>query len=150
MPQSYTRINHHIVFGTKHRMPWIDDPIRPRLYGFIGSVLETRGNRLMAIGGTPNHINMLIDLSRERSLSETVRDTKANSSRWIHRTFPHLREFEWQAGYGAFSVGMPGRDRVKAYIRDQANHHRRVTFEEEFVRLLNEHEIEYSDGYLWT
>jgi REP element-mobilizing transposase RayT len=103
----------------------------------------------VAAGGMPDHVHLLVSLDRQVSIAETVRDIKANSSGWVHETFPGLSHFAWQAGYGAFAVSYSHMDRVKAYLAHQAEHHRRMTFQEEFITFLKRHGFEYDERFVW-
>jgi putative transposase len=149
VPQSFTSLNYHLVFSTKHREPFISDAIANDLYGFIGKVLHDRGNRLIIAGGVCDHIHLLVDISKQRSLSETLPDIKSISSGWVHRRAPEFRGFSWQAGYGAFSVSQSQVESVKRYIRNQDEVHRTKSFEDEFIQLLDAHGLAYSKKYLW-
>jgi REP element-mobilizing transposase RayT len=97
----------------------------------------------------PDHVHLLADISKQQTLADALRDLKANSSGWIHETFPNLSGFAWQTGYGAFTVSYSNADGVKQYIANQAEHHRVRTFQEEFVEFLKRHGIEYDERYLW-
>ena len=97
----------------------------------------------------PDHVHLLVSLDKQISMAETMRIVKANSSRWVHETFPALSGFAWQAGYGAFAVSYSHLERVKNYLERQAEHHRKVTFQEEFIAFLKRHEIDYDERYLW-
>lgn len=149
MPQSFTCLNDHIVFSTKHREPCITDAISAPLYGFMGRVVKDRGSRLILAGGVSDHIHLLLDVSKQRSVSETLRDIKSISSGWIHRSYPHLDGFAWQAGYGAFSVSQSRVESTKRYIRNQITYHKTTSLKEEFVQLLDRHDLAYSVEYLW-
>ena len=149
MPQSFAALYCHIIFSTKHREPLISRELQPRLFAYIGGGLRDEGNALLAAGGMPDHVHLLASLSRQTSVAEVVRLVKANSSGWVHQTFPDLRGFSWQNGYGAFSVSASALPAVKRYLAGQEEHHRRRTFQEEFVEFLKRHEIEYDERYLW-
>jgi putative transposase len=149
MPQSLASLNFHLVFSTKNRQPLIDAEIQSRLYEYIGGILRAEKSVLLAAGGTPDHIHLLVSLSRELSIAETLRIVKANSSKWLHGTFPDRQKFAWQAGYGAFSVSFSNIPDVKKYIAGQAEHHRVRTFQEEFREFLRRHEIEWDERYVW-
>ena len=97
----------------------------------------------------PDHVHLLVSLDRQVSIADALRIIKANSSRWVPETFPTLSGFAWQAGYGAFAVSYSHIDRVKAYLSRQAQHHRRMTFQEEFLAFLQRHGISYDERYLW-
>ena len=149
MPQSYTSLNLHIVFSTKRRNSWITSEIDARLYDYFGGILRNEGCSLLAAGGMPDHVHLLVSLNKQLSVSDALRILKANSSKWIHETFPMRKMFAWQSGYGTFSVSHSGLDNVKRYIAGQAEHHRTRTFQEEFIALLKRHKIEFDERYLW-
>ena len=150
MPQSFVSLHQHFVFSTKNRVPLISADVQPRLFEYIGGILRAEGCVLVAAGGMPDHVHLLVSLDKQLSISEALRIIKAGSSRWVHDTFPDvLSGFAWQAGYGAFAVSFSHLDRVKAYLARQAEHHRRVTFQEEFIAFLKRHGIEYDERYLW-
>ena len=149
MPQSFTSLHVHVVFSTKNRAPLITPDLQPRLYEYLGGILRSQGCRLLAAGGTPDHVHLLVSLSKQMSVSEAVRLIKSNASKWVHETFPERRDFAWQAGYGAFTVSFSNLERVKHYLAHQAEHHRTRTFQEEFVALLRRHRIEFDERYLW-
>ncbi len=149
MPQSLASLHLHLVFSTKNRRPWLTSPLAKQLYDYIGGTL--RGNKcsLIAAGGMPDHVHLLVSIGRECSVSDIVRLVKSNSSRWIHDTFPQLEMFAWQAGYGAFAVSFSKIPDVRAYIADQMNHHTVKTFQDEFRDYLRKHEIEWDEQYVW-
>lgn len=149
MPQSCASLYCHIVFSTKGRLPQIDPEWQQRLYDYMGGILRNNECVLTAAGGMPDHVHLLVSLSREKSVAEIVRVVKANSSKWIHETFPMCANFAWQAGYGAFSVSRSNVEVVRTYLARQPEHHRVRTFQEEFVEFLERHEIEYNAAYLW-
>lgn len=149
MPQSFACCYCHLIFSTKDRAPLITAEIQPRLFDYIGGILRSEGCALIAAGGMPDHALLLVSLDRRISISDTMRLVKANSSRWIHDTFPAMSGFAWQVGYGAFSVSASHLDRVEAYLSRQAEHHRTVTFQEEFVAFLKRYGVAYDERYLW-
>ncbi len=149
MPQSFGSLHFHLVFSTKNRQPLIDAELQPRLYQYIGGILRTEKSVLLAAGGMPDHVHLLVSLSRELSIAETVRLVKANSSKWIHGTFPECQQFAWQAGYGAFSVSFSNLPEVKNYIARQAEHHRVRTFQDEYRDFLRRHQLEWDERYVW-
>lgn len=149
MPSSYTCLRYHLIWSTKHRQPLISEDIRDRLFQYIGGIIRDDGGKLLAAGGMPDHVHLLADIGKQQSVVDAVRDIKANSSGWIHKTFPQYQSFAWQTGYGAFTVSYSSVEAVKNYIANQAEHHRKRTFQEEFVEFLQRHGIEYDDRYLW-
>jgi putative transposase len=149
MPQSFTCLHYHLIFSTKHRLPAITPDFQTRLYDYIGGILHSEKSVLLAAGGMPDHVHLLCSLSKELAVAAALRLIKANSSKWIHETFPQHRSFAWQAGYGAFAVSYSHCDSVKRYIAGQAEHHRRTTFQEELVAFLRKHHIEFDERYVW-
>jgi REP element-mobilizing transposase RayT len=149
MPQSLASLHFHLVFSTKHREPLISAEFQPRLFEYLGGILRNQKAALIAAGGIEDHVHLLVSLSREASISDTLRDLKANSSGWIHKEFPALCQFAWQAGYGAFTVSSSAIDAVKRYLANQQEHHRRQTFQDEFRELLKRHELEWDERYVW-
>ena len=149
MPQSFGSIQMHLVFSTKGREPWIVPDLAQRLYEYIGGTL--RGNKctLLDAGGIPDHVHLLISLSREMSTADLARIVKSSSSKWIHDTFPSMGYFAWQAGYGAFSVSYSEIDGVRRYIAKQEEHHRKMTFQDEFRTFLRKHDLEWDEKYVW-
>lgn len=148
MPSSYTCLRFHLIWSTKHRQPILTDNIRDRLFQYIGGILRNDGGKLLAAGGMADHVHLLADIGKQHSVADSVRDIKSNSSGWIHETFPELKSFAWQTGYGAFTVSYSSADAVKNYIANQALHHRQRSFQEEFVEFLRRHGIEYDERYL--
>ncbi len=149
MPQSFAAMYCHIIYSTKHREPMITADIQPRLFEYFGGILRNKSSRLIAAGGMPDHVHLLVSLGKELSVSAAVRFLKANSSKWIHETFPTHPAFAWQTGYGAFSVSQSSLDHVRRYIAGQAEHHRKRTFQDELRTFLKRHEIENDDRYVW-
>ncbi|HEY2909999.1 MAG TPA: IS200/IS605 family transposase [Gemmataceae bacterium] len=149
MPQSFGSFHVHLVFSTKGREPTIAPDLSQRLYDYIGGIL--RGNKcsLIAAGGMPDHIHLLISMSRETSLSEITRLVKCNSSRWANETFTPTNCFAWQAGYGAFAVSYSNIGDVKKYIANQQQHHQKRSFQDEFREFLKAHELEWDERYIW-
>ena len=103
MPQSFGSLHCHFVFSTKHRLPEIADELRPRLFEYVGGILRNQGCALVAAGGMPDHVHLLVSMSRTVAVAEIVRIVKTNSSAWMHDEI-RMREFQWQEGYGAFAV----------------------------------------------
>jgi REP element-mobilizing transposase RayT len=138
-----------MIFSTKNREPLIESALAPRLREYIAGICRGKGNVLVAAGGMPDHVHLLVSLGKQSSVADVVRDIKSNSSAWIHQTCPNLRAFAWQTGYGAFSVSQSNLDQVKAYITGQHEHHRVRSFQEEFLAFLERHHIEHDERYIW-
>ncbi|HEX8162453.1 MAG TPA: transposase [Pyrinomonadaceae bacterium] len=139
----------HFIWSTAGREPWIDPEWRGRLYGYIGGVLGHKNAKLICAGGVYDHVHLYTSLPSTATLAELVNAMKANSSRWVHETLPQLRAFAWQKGYGAFSVSKSAEGQLIEYIRHQDEHHRRRDFRDELVALLEKHEVDYDERYLW-
>ena len=145
---SFACLYYHLVFAAKGREPLVTPEIRPRLWGYIGGIIRSQGGLALAIGGTADHVHLLASLPKNRTIPDLLREIKANSSRWVHETFPRSG-FAWQDGYAAFTVSVRGLTQVKAYIARQEEHHRKVSFEDEFRSFLAEHGVEFDERYLW-
>ena len=126
----------HLIWSTKGRQKWITKEVQYRLYPYLGGIIANHLGQIVEIGGMQDHIHLLLRLPNLDKYSEHVRDLKANSTLFIHRTFFHLREFAWQQGYGSFSVSYSSLESVKDYIRNQDLHHVKMTYEEEYKKFL--------------
>ncbi len=146
---AYTQLTYHVVFSTKYRRQAIREGIRQRLYEYIGGIVRARTGHLIEIGGMEDHLHLLMNLSPANPVSEVVRDIKANASRWANGLPEMKNRFEWQKGYGAFTVSYSQMESVRGYIRNQREHHRTRTFEEEYVEFLKRHHIEFNPRYLF-
>jgi REP element-mobilizing transposase RayT len=135
------------VFSTKNREPLIDDAWRPDLHAYIGGIVRNRKGDLLAAGGIPDHVHLLVRIPADWAVSDFVRDIKAVSSGWRHDLGD--TDFRWQNGYGAFTVSVSMIETVTGYINRQPEHHRTQTFRDEYVELLRKHEIEYDERYMW-
>jgi REP element-mobilizing transposase RayT len=133
MTHSYVSSVFHIVFSTKERTQLIRADAQQNLWNYLGGIARNLRIQVLAIGGTDNHVHILLVLPADQKLSDAVRTLKCNSSRWMRETSPR---FSWQEGYGAFSVSPPQLDRVKHYIAHQAEHHRCRSFEDESLAML--------------
>jgi REP element-mobilizing transposase RayT len=149
MPQSYVSLHYRLIFSTRDREPWLSEGLRPRLFEYVGGILKGDGCRLLAAGGMPDHLHWLVGMHQSVSVAEVLRTIKSSSSKWIHQTFPDLEGFAWQAGYGAFAVSCSNLPQMESYILNQAEHHRRRSFQDEFLIFLKRHRIAFEDRYLW-
>ena len=140
MPESYDRIIVHDTFSTKYRTPIIDEVIEPELYGIIHSELVRQGCKVIAIGGTDDHVHLVHSLPRTKTIADIMNAVKSVSSKWIKTKGPQYREFAWQDGYGTFSVDYRKLDGLIHYVRNQRNHHgkqnTKMTFKQEYTRVL--------------
>jgi len=126
----------HLVFSTKNREPWLDDEIRDELHAYIGGIIDHHSGTLILAGSVSDHIHLLMVHPRTCAPSVLVQEIKTGSSKWLKTKGPRFAGFHWQRGYGIFSVSPSHRPALEAYISNQADHHRRVTFQEEYRRLL--------------
>ncbi len=149
MGHSYTSCLIHYVFSTKDRRKLISPSLQERLWPYMGGIARENGMKALAVGGTSDHVHMLVSLPSTVSIANAVQLIKGGSSKWIHDTFPAETGFEWQEGYGAFSIGSSGVDDTLAYITTQEEHHRAKTFEDEFSTFLKRHGIAYDDRYVF-
>lgn len=146
---SFTSILIHCVWSTKNREPYLSLDLRNRLWPYLGGIARENKIKALVVGGVADHVHMLISLPGTISVSKALQLLKGNSSKWIHDTFPKkLRSFEWQEGYGAFSIGISATDATVRYIRNQTEHHRKRSFREEFVVMLRRHGLEYDERML--
>ncbi len=146
---SYVSSYHHCVFSTKDRRPILTPKLRERLWPFLGGIAKQNKIKAIEIGGVEDHVHILLSLPATMPIAKAMQLIKGGSSKWIHETFPDRRLFNWQEKYGAFSVSASQLDTIVAYIKTQEAHHRKMTFQEEFLSLLKKHRIEYDERYLW-
>ena len=149
MPHSYTSILMHCTFSTKERYPWIDTELEQSLWPYIGGIARENRMKALAIGGMFDHLHALLSLPSTMSFAKAVQLIKGGSSKWIHDSMAKYRNFEWQEGYGAFSVSASQVKKTIAYINNQKQHHRKRSFKEEFIELLDKHHIEYDRRYVF-
>ncbi|MCD7937491.1 MAG: transposase [Tannerellaceae bacterium] len=149
MSHSLTKLYTHIIFHIKDS----NSPIRPsemnNLYNYIGTILKDNNSAPIQIGGTNDHIHILCVVSKNISLAKLVEEIKRHSSRWIKTLDPFYRCFAWQTGYAAFSVSSSVCSKTINYIKNQQEHHRKMTRTEEYILFLKEYDIEYNEKYLW-
>ena len=146
---SYVSSYFHCVFSTKERRPLITPPLSQRLWPFLGGIARQNKMKAIAIGGAQDHVHILLSLPPALPIAKAMQLIKGGSSKWIHETFPDQGLFVWQEKYGAFSASFSQLDAITQYIKDQAEHHRKMSFQEEFLALLSKHRIEYDERYLW-
>jgi REP element-mobilizing transposase RayT len=149
MRNTYSKLNYHIIFSTKNRIPLIAETVRDELYGYIGGILRGNGGVLLVAGGMPDHVHLLAGWGTSISVAKMLQLIKANSSKWMNeRPDVATGRFGWQEGYGAFTVSESQLAIVRKYILSQEEHHRKFSFREEFIELLKRHGIPYdSDDF---
>ena len=146
---SFTKLTYHVVFSTKYRRKKITDKIQERLYEYMGGITRNLKGRLIQIGGIEDHVHLLLHLPANKAVSDSIREIKANSSKWLNEAYEFRYRFEWQKGYGAFTVSHSQIESVRNYINNQREHHRTKTFGEELIELLRRHEIQFDRKYLF-
>jgi REP element-mobilizing transposase RayT len=149
MAHSYTNLLYHLVFSTKGRRALLTPNVRAVLFPYLAGAMRGEGGDAIIVQGTADHVHILTHLRQDKALANVLRDIKANSSKWLHQTFPDQRSFAWQQGYGAFTVSASQSDKVRRYIEGQEKHHRRTTFEDEFIALLKAHGIDFDPRFIW-
>ena len=149
MANTFSQIYFHIVFSTKNRVDWINPEIEQRVWAYIGGIARKHNMTAIQVGGIDNHIHALIGSPTTFAPSQVAKYLKGDSSRWIHNEFQAMRDFAWQDGYGVFSVSRSEISRVVDYIKTQREHHKKQTFEDEFITLLKLHGIEYDERVLF-
>lgn len=149
MSQSLTKLYAHLIFSTKDREPLLDDAIRPRVHAYLATVIRDLKSPWVVVGGTVDHVHFLFDMGKMHAPVEFVERTKRESSKFIKTLGPKYRGFYWQRGYGMFSVGPANRDEAEAYVRNQEEHHRVRSFQEEFRAFLDRYGVEYDEQYTW-
>lgn len=148
MADTYLSLRVHLVWATKNRRPWLDPEWRPRLFACVAAVAERRGGELLCAGGTRDHIHLYLEPPSTIALSELVTSIKTATSKWIHESFSHRRQFKWQHGYGAFSVTPFEDTYIREYIRNQEIHHREHRFANEYTSLLERHGVIYDPAHV--
>lgn len=148
MPSSYCSLLYHIVFGTKFRKPILDDSVREMTWNYIAGSITSKKGKALQIGGTADHIHILTSCSPTMALADLIRDIKANSSRWLHDE-QRILDFQWQTGYGAFTVSYSRLETVQSYVCNQAQHHHKKSFEQEYRQLLKRCGISFEEKYLF-
>lgn len=137
------------MFSTKYRRSLIMTTLQKRLYEYIGGIIRAQNGHLIEIGGIEDHIHLLANLSPTKAVSDAIRDIKANTSKWINELPDQTSRFDWQKGYGAFSVSYSQIASVCCYIQNQREHHQTKTFEEEYIKFLELHHIAFERRYLF-
>jgi REP element-mobilizing transposase RayT len=149
MPQSLAQILVHVVFSTKNREPRLDDGLRTELHAYTGGIVANLSGTLLKAGSVADHIHLLVAHPRTCALAELVQEIKTGTSKWLKTKDARLTLFHWQNGYGAFSISPSHRPSLEAYIENQAEHHRKVSFQEEYRRLLKKYAIAFDERYVW-
>jgi putative transposase len=147
---SHTYISNfiHCVFSTKERRKIIAPEIKERLWFYMGGIARKHKAKIIAIGGTEDHVHLLLSMPTTLSVAKIIQLIKSGSSKWIHDTFPSFRHFEWQEGFGVFTVSYEDINSTTDYINNQERHHKKETFDEEYIAFLKEAGIDYDERYV--
>jgi len=148
MSQSFTNLLYHLIFSTKDRRPIITLDYQPRLYDYIGGIIREVGGTSLGINGIEDHVHVVTKLRPDKALSDVLRVLKCNASGWMHDLFPSLAEFSWQRGYAAFTVSQSNVEEVRRYVAGQKDHHKKISFRDEFIEFLKENYIEYDERFV--
>ena len=149
MANTYTSLHYHVIFSTKNRKPWLVPDIEQRVWAYVGGIARAHQMIALQVGGIEDHIHALVTAPATLAPSQIAQFLKGDSSRWIHDEFPTLRNFGWQDGYGAFTASKSNLPAIVLYIETQREHHRKRTFQEEYLEFLRQHGIQYDERYLW-
>jgi REP element-mobilizing transposase RayT len=144
---TYLSLHYHLVFSTKNRTPFIHDDGIVRLHEYLGGTVSGLGGFSQGVGGVADHVHLLVGLKATHCLADFMRELKRSSSIWVHDEIGD-RNFAWQEGYAAFTVGSPSRDSVKGCIGGQAEHHRTKSYRTELIEMLRRAEVEFDEQYL--
>ena len=150
MAQSLSKLYVHIIFHTKYNQDLIDADIEAELYAYIGGIIKANESFPIKINGTKNHIHILASMSKNIALAKFVEEIKRNSSRWIKTKGEQYQGFAWQGGYAGYSVSQSVVENVVRYIDNQKEHHKVISFEDEYRKFLEEYDVDYDENYLWT
>jgi len=147
MPSTFLSLHYHLVFSTKEREPIINSSWRSSLHQYLGGTVNGLGGKSEIIGGTVDHVHLLVELRATHTLSDCMRELKKTSSKWVHETILQPT-FAWQEGYAAFTVSASGIDEVRRYIENQEEHHRDRSFREELKIMLQRSRVKFEEKYL--
>jgi putative transposase len=148
MPSTHLSLHYHLIFSTKDRMAFMYKDWRGRLHTYMGGIIKDMGGVPEMIDGVEDHIHLLVGLRATHRLADVLKDLKSSSSKWVHEELKKPL-FSWQEGYGAFTVSASQIEAVKNYIANQEDHHRKKTFQEEYIEFLKQSDVEYDERYLW-
>ena len=149
MPQALAKIYLHLIFSTKNRERSLPDDVRDDLHSYMGGILHGLGCSPIEINTEPDHAHVLFVMTRTETISNVVGQLKKSSNDWLRNRDPQFRHFYWQGGYGVFSVSQSAVEEVRQYIRDQREHHKQVSFQDEFRTFLKRYEMEFDERYVW-
>ena len=150
MAQTLTRLLVHASFSTRNRTNLIKPDIEAELFAYMGGICRNAGSSLLAAGGTANHVHLLISLAKTLSIADLIMNVKKDLSKWIKTKGSYIADFQWQEGYGAFTIGESQVGDLKSYIARQKEHHHSVSFEAEYLAFVKKYNVSYDERYLWS
>jgi len=148
MAHTHLNLLYHIIFSTKNREPWLMGEIKERIYPYMAATLRNFKAETILINGVPDHVHILCRLRATHSVAEVVRTLKRDTSVWVRKSFRRTA-FAWQEGYGAFTVGASQKKSIHQYIAQQEEHHRKSSFQEEYLTMLKKSGIKYDERFVW-
>ena len=150
MPQSLCRVVVHLIFSTKSRKSWLKNAnVRDELSRYLATTLKSLDCSPIKMNGVEDHMHALFGLSRNHPIKKVVGEIKSDSSKWIKTKGDQYHDFYWQSGYGIFSVSESKVEDVKRYVENQEEHHKRISFQDEFRRICERHGVEIDERYVW-
>ena len=149
MPQSLSNLLTHVIFSTKNREPILTEVCREEMHAYLVGILNHLDCPSLQVGGVADHVLLFFRLSRTATVAKVVETVKTGSSKWIKTKGSKYSNFHWQSGYAAFSVSQSDSDAVIIHIRNQSEHHRKISFQDEYRRFLKRYEIPYDERYVW-
>lgn len=150
MANTYSQIHLQFVFAVKHRHSLIRVSWKEELYQYITGIVNNQGHKLLAINGMPDHVHIFIGMRPAQSVSDLMQEVKRSSSLWINQKGFVNGKFEWQEGYGVFSYSKSQVDIVVKYIDNQEEHHKKISFREEYIDFLRKFEVDYDERYIFA
>ena len=148
MPNTYTQIHIQVVFAVQNRQCLIKDVWKDDLYKYMTGIIQNKGHKVLWINGMPDHVHILFGMRPIQALSDLIKIVKQESSKWISENRFDNGKFSWQSGYGAFSYSKWDVPRIIKYVKNQEEHHKRVSFQDEYLKLLKDFEVDYDERYI--
>jgi putative transposase len=149
VPQSLHALGAHIIFSTKQRHPDLKKELRPRVCAYIAGVLDNLECHNITVGGIEDHLHILCNLTKKYAPMKVLEIVKKESSKWIKQQANGPKGFHWQDGYGLFGVSPSHFEAVRKYVLNQEEHHKKMSFQEELLRILKKYRVDYDERYLW-
>ena len=149
MSKSIFKMYGHLIFSTKNRVGFLDDTLRKDVHSYMAAIIKNQGSPFVHIGGTENHVHVLFDIGKTNLTTKIIGIVKKDSSKFIKNANIKYKDFYWQKGYGLYSVSPSAKNKVINYIDTQIDHHKKMSFKEEYLAYLKKYNIEYEEKYIW-